>query len=98
MSIPNVTHTYTHAHLLSLPPLPRPQGAASLLAELLPPRLPPPTPETAAGRRALLAALADECGGYLCPQLQRLISWVPGGGVAGGGMRIGDRSVCVRRQ
>ncbi|GIL55845.1 hypothetical protein Vafri_11347, partial [Volvox africanus] len=49
------------------------QGCAGLLAELLPKQLPPVSPETFQARRTLLVELQDASGGYLSPELQKLI-------------------------
>ncbi|PNH10835.1 Helicase POLQ-like [Tetrabaena socialis] len=45
----------------------------SLLADLLPKKLPPVSPETVLARKALLTELQDASGGYLNRELERLI-------------------------
>ncbi|GLI65409.1 hypothetical protein VaNZ11_008967 [Volvox africanus] len=49
------------------------QGCAGLLADLLPKQLPAVSPETFEARRTLLVELQDASGGYLSPELQKLI-------------------------
>ncbi|KAG2489169.1 hypothetical protein HYH03_012395 [Edaphochlamys debaryana] len=49
------------------------QGCAALLAEQLPRHMPPAPAATLQGRTALLAELQDASGGYLSPELSRLI-------------------------
>ncbi|GFR45397.1 hypothetical protein Agub_g6680, partial [Astrephomene gubernaculifera] len=49
------------------------QGCAGLLAELLPQQLGPASAETISARKALLTDLQDASGGYLSPELGKLI-------------------------
>lgn len=50
-----------------------PCAVAALLAELLPPLLPTPSPEVAEGRAAVLASLQEDSGGFVNERLHTLM-------------------------